>query len=712
MMITLKLLGSVKESLTKRYFFLLIFCWVTFFIWSSRLLTLLSPNFGDYTLRILTDLSYVGSILSMIGTFLATILAIFFSISIMVVQHAASSYTASILEGYKKDYRTWFVFFFYVASLALTLVALQCQDLYIVNMTIVTFIFSFFFLSSQFLHIIDLIDPKNIIKKIEGQCLRDLKGIPSRIKSIIQKKKPKNRFEEVLSESHFYSEFILHNERALLASSKEKASQISDVILKASSRREIETSVFGFKALSEIVRSYITIRQDHATQQDDFLQYIYDQLLSISEIAFDNKDISLLQEIIKAFEEIGCSTTNIKSISPFGGPNLSTSLAMEHICRLGSKAIQKDFLDVSAQAVSSIKTIGVLAIQKTYGDGLASDKILDIGILAIGKGDWFVLSHAFEGLKELLANAVFKRISIHKEPSTILENIEKLATLGIASNLAYNALQSSFFPILPEFSIQKVSWICFQIKNEKYPKIETNPREEYCKTVMSRLMQTLGKIAVLAAKKRSLLLLGRTVDYILKITISMLKEKFITIKEDFNNEVLDVVDDLESSYSSIASYAFDSDLHTPIPREISDVITSIAVYALEVGRFQVTDHCLEALQHMSVNLVQRDKYGYGIARCAGRISIIGAYALHRKEKNLSDKATELLANFDKIYLQKSPSPQDRLHIGEMSRLHKSFQTDPFQFETKLYGKLFKKVSSKVLDKFTKLYEKKRKKIVK
>ena len=656
-------------------------------------------------------MSNASSILSMIGAFLATILAIFFSVSIIVVQHAASSYTASILEGYKRDYRTWFVFFYYMGSLALTLAALQYQDLHIVNMTIVTFIFSFFFLSSQFLHIIDLIDPKMIIEKIKGQCLRDLKGIPSRIKSI-QKKVPKNRFEEILSKSHLYPEFILHNEKGLLETSREKISQIGDVILKASSRRELETSAFGFKALSEIVGSYITIRQDHATQQDDFLQYIYDQLLSISEIAFDNKDISLLQEIIKAFEEIGCSTTDIKLISPFGGPNLSTSLVMSHICSLGSRAIQKGFFDVSAQAVSSIKTIGALAIQKTYGEGLASDKILDIGKLAIGKGDWFVLGHAFEGLKELLANAVFKRINIHKEPSRILENIEKLAALGIASNLAYNALQSSFFPILPEFSIQKVSWVCFQIKNEKYPKIETSPREEYCKTVMSKLMRTLGKIAVLAAKKHSLLLLGRTVDYILKITMSMLREKFTTIKEGFNNEVLNVVDDLKSSYLLTASYAFDSDLHTPIPREISDVITSIAVCALEVGRVQVADHCLKALQHMSVNLVERDKYGYDVARCAGRISIIGAYALHRKEKNLSDKATELLANFDKIYLQKSQSPHDRLHIDEMSRLHKSFQNGSLPFETELYGKLFKKVPSKVLDEFIKLYEKKRKKIVK
>jgi len=647
----------------------------------------------------------------MVGASLATILAIFFSVSIIVVQHAASSYTASILEGYKNDYRTWFVFFYYMGSLALTLVAVQYQDLHIVNMTVVAFIFSFFFLSSQFLHIIDLIDPKMIIEKIKGQCLRDLNGIPSRILSI-QKRVPKNRFEAILSKSHLYPEFILHNERELLETSKERISQISDVILKASSRRELETGAFGFKAISEIVGSYITIRQDHATQEDDFLQYIYDQLLSISEIAFDNKDISLLQEIIKAFEEIGCSTTRIKLISPFGGPNLSTSIVISHICNLGSRAIQKGFFDVSAQAVSSIGTIGNLAIQKTQGDGLASDKILDIGKLAIGKGDWFVLGHAFAGLKELLVSAVLKRIDIHKEPSRILQNVEVLAALSTENSLLYNALLSSFFPVLPEFSIQKVSQVCFQIKNEKYPMIETSFREEYCKTVVSKLMRTLGKIAVLAAKKHSSLLLKRTVDYILKITMSMLKEKFKTIKEGFNNEILNVVNDLKSSCLLTASYAFDSDLHTSIPSDIVDMITSIAVCALEVGRLQVADHCLKALQHMSVTLVDRDKYGYDVARYAGRIGVIGAYALHKKEKNLSDKTTELLASFDRIYLQKSKSPHDGLHINEMRRLHKNFQNGSVPSEAELYGRLFKKVPLGVLDEFTGLYKKKRKNALK
>jgi len=640
---------------------------------------------------------------------LGAILAIFFSISIIVVQHAASNYTASIIEGYKTDQKTWFVFFFYLISIALTVVSLQNKaNHYLINLTVVTFAFSFLFLASQFLHIIDLINPTMIIENAKKQSLEEIEKIAPNLESILKKKKPMNDFERQLLKTQSYRSFVFHYDKTLLAPIKHKALQISDVIQKASLRKELETTVMGFNALSEIVRGYVDVRKDDIIPRDNFIQYIYEQLLTIFEIAIDNKDTSLMIETIKAFEEVGCSTTDITSISVFGGPNQTTTLAIWNIHVLGTKAIEKEFFDVSAQATSSLKNIGALAIQKTNGDGLASDKIFEIGTSAIYKRDWFTLSHAFEGLKELLFNAVSKRVSIHKEPSSILEKTEKLVSLSIESNLAYNALGSSFFPILPESSIQKVSWMAFQIKNEKYPKIETSSREEYSKKVMSKLMHTLGAIATLAAKKGSLRLLGTTVDHILKISLLMLEEKFITIKEGFKDEILSTIENLKESYSLISSHLFDADAHSPVPSDIGDAITSVAIYALDHELVELTIGCLKALEQMSIAFVKRDTYGYDVARCAGRMSIIGAYALHKKKDKVANKAVELLVRFDKIYLQKSPNPQDRLHTDEMRRLHKRFRTDHLlPSEVEVYGNLFKKVTLNTLDEFVKLYEKKK-----
>ena len=701
---------KIGGILRQHYFMLFLVALSLFFLWSS--LSLLSPNLENYTLKIISPSSDSVSLFSTMGAILATILGIFFSISIIVVQYAASNYTPSILEVYKRDYRTWFVFFYYLVNLAMTIFSLQYPtNVYLTNITVLIFFFSFLFLASQFVHIINLIDPRDIIKKAKQQGLKDMKLIPSRLESILEEERERARssFEKSVAKSPIYSQFVFHREKNLVAISKKKVLQISDVILKASNRRELETCVVGLKALSEIVASYVTIRKDDSTTSDDFLQYVYGQLLAIFEIALDNKDTSLLIEIITAFEEIGSSTTDIKSISIFGGPNQLTTSAIWNIHTLGSKAIENNFSDAAVAAISSLKKIGALAIQKTRGDGLASDKILEIGILGVHKGDWFIIGHAFEGLKELLFNAVSKRVGIHNEPSSILEYMEKLAELSIKKGLGRWSF-ISLFHMLPEYSIQKVSWMAFQIKNEEFPEIQTHPREEYSKEVMSRLMKTLGKIAIWASEKDSLILLGDSIDHILRIALSMLKEKFITIKQGYKDEILHVIDDLSRSYILSATHLFNIEAHSPVPSEVGDSITSIAIYALDSKQKEVTTYCLEALNRMCISIVERDHYGYDVARCAGRIGVIGAYALHKREGKISDKSVDLLVNFDKSYLTKSPNPQDRLHIEEMRRLHRRFNTDynvpPMRGE--VYGDLFKKVSSRTVDKFADLYEKKRK----
>ncbi len=251
-----------------------------------------------YILKIVSDISNIQILLPAISAILATILAISFSISIVVVQNAASGYTPSILEMYKKDFRTLFFFFYYFVSLIFTVIALQLWDLYLVNMTIVMFFFSFLFLLLQFVHIIGLIDPRKIIEKAKKASIKSIKHIPSQIQSIIQHEKTSNKLEKQITRTPMYAHFLLHNNLMLLALSKQKVLQISDVIMKSSSRREIETSIEGFNALGEIAKHYVNIRKDDPAIEDAFLQYIYDELLTIFSIALDNKDIALMQEVI------------------------------------------------------------------------------------------------------------------------------------------------------------------------------------------------------------------------------------------------------------------------------------------------------------------------------------------------------------------------------------------------------------------------------
>ncbi|MCJ7424606.1 DUF2254 domain-containing protein [Candidatus Bathyarchaeota archaeon] len=696
----------VEENFKTHYFWLLASFYAVCLLWSSRLLASVRPNLDMYTLRLAPDISGIQPILSITGEILATILAISFSISIVVVQHAASSYTASILDMYRRDYLTLIFFFYYVGSLVLTIIALQFStDLYLVNMTLVTFLFSFLFLLVQFFHIIDLIDPRNIIEKAKKQCIKDVKSIPSKVQAIIRSKKRANTPERLLIETPLYWQFVFHNETTLQNPIKKQVLLINDVITKAVSRREIETSIRGFEALSKIIESYVAIRQEDTTSDDEFLQYAYNQLLSVFNMGLDNKDAALMQEIMNTFKKIGCSTTNIKSLA-HSGPNLTTNLVMTHIRNLGRMAIERDFFDASVSAIASLKTVGITAIQKTRGEGLASHYVLEIGKSGVQKRDWYVSSNALSALRELLCEAVSARIDIHSEPTVILEHIEELSILSIQKGLDKNTLQLSLFPMFPEFSIQKVVWIALRLKNEEYPEIETYPREQYSKNVLSRLIQTIGGIAIFSSKQHSPLTLGWVVDCLTDITLLMIKEKFKALKEGYKTEVLRVVTILKTAYLEIAGYSFDNEWFLPIPGEISDAITSIAVFALESQK-EVTIECLDALHEMCLGMIKRDKLGYDVARCAARMGTIGAFALSKNESIVVDKAVEMLTDFDKNYLQDSPSPQKGEYIGEIKRLYEHFNTEYVMMEeTEAFGSLYKTIEPTNIDSFIKLYEQK------
>lgn len=700
---------KIGESQTMRtiqsLYFWSFLSYIVFLAWSSVLLVSINPSWDNYTLRLILNTSTIQPILSSMAEILATVLAISFSIAIVVIQHAASSYTASILEIYKRDFLTVVFFLYYVCSLVLTIIAMQfTTNLYLANMTLVTFLFSFPILFLQFLHIIDLIDPRNIIEKAEKKCANYISSIPSKIKSILKSKKPVNKFEKYLLETPIYRQFIFQQETILQEPIRKQVLLINDVINKAISRREIETSIRGFQALSKIVKNYVAIRQEDFVSDDKFLEYIYNQLLSVFTIGLDNKDASLMQEILHALEDIGCSTTSLKAVN---GPNHMTNLAMAHIRDFGLMALEKSFADVATMAIASLKTVSLLTIQKTNSEGLASDYIFEIGEKGVQRNDWYVLGVALNQLKELLLGAVSFKVAIHAAPTQILEHIGKLSILGTQNGIDHWALQTSLFTMMPEYSIQAIAWAALQLKNEEYAQIETHSREEYSKGIIAKLIQTISSIATVSSRAHSSHTLGSSVDCLLDITLLMIKEKFKTIPEGFKTEILLVVEALKASYLPIAVYSSDKEWHLSIPAEIGDALTSIAVFAMESQK-EVTIECLDTLHQVCLIMVKHDKWGYDVARLAARIGVIGAIATNRNESVVAEKAATLLADFDKNYLQYSPNPQKGEHIDEIKSLHKRFEKDFTMYEkTEAYSELYKNIKSTDIKSFIEVYEQKR-----
>ena len=677
------------------YVWLVISLYILCLFWSSSLLSAINPSLDVYTLRLIWNATSVQTILSSIGAILATILAISFSIAIIVIQHAASNYTASIIESYKRDGFTALFFSYYVGALILSIMALQFpNDLYIVNITLVTFIFSFFILGLHFIHIINLIDPRNIIERAEKHCIKYIKSIPSQVKSIIKKKKPSTTYERSIVNTPLYRQFVFDNDSTLQEPIKKHVLLINDVINKAVSRREIETSIKGFQAITKITKNYIILRKDDFTAEDKFLEYINAQLLSAFSLGLDNKDTALMQEVLHAFLEIGRLTTELQSNGQ--DPPQNTNLAIAHIRDLGMKALEQDFVDVSTIAMESMKKVGYLAIEKNGGEGLSSDYIFEIGKAGIQKNSWYMSAVALNQLKDLLYGIVLFKRNVHAS-ERILKFIDKLASLSMEKHLHHWALQTSLFTLLPEYSIQKVAFATLKAKNEEYPQNETYPREKFSKDIMSQLVKAIGSIANTSSKLHSTHILGSSIDCLLDLSLLMLNEKFKSLKEGFKDELLLVIKNMKAVYIPIAGYSFDEEWFLPVPSEIGDAITTIAVLALESEK-DITDGGLEALNEMCLSMIKRDKSGYDVSRLAARIGVIGTVALSKNETQIAEKAATMLTNFEANYQANSPEPQKGETIEELKRLHKENRS----YRTERYLEAYQKLENANIESFIKL----------
>jgi hypothetical protein len=663
---SLRLFGLRKIKVN--YVWLVISLYFLCLFWSSSLLSKINPTLDVYTLRLVWNTASVQTMLSSIGAILATILAISFSIAIIVIQHAASNYTASIIESYKRDDLTLLFFSYYVGALIFSIMGLQfSNDLYIVNMILVTFIFSFFILGLHFIHIINLIDPRNIIERAEKHCIKYITSIPSKVQSIIKKIKPSTTYERSIVSTPLYRQFVFYNDSTLQEPIKKQVLLINDVINKAASRREIETSIKGFQAITRITRNYITIRKDDFTTQDKFLEYINAQLLTAFSLGLDNKDTALMQEVLYAFTEIGCLTTELKSSECY--PPQSTNLVFTHIRDLGMKALEQDFVDVSTIAMESMKKVGYSAIQKNGGEGLSSDYIFEMGKAGIQKNSWYMLSIALIQLKDLLYGFVLFKGNVYAS-GRILKFIDKLASLSMENRMNHWAIQTSLFTLLPEYSIQKVAFAALKAKNEEYPEKETFQREEFSKEIMNQLVRAIGNIANTSSKLHSAHILGSSIDCLLDLSLLMLNEKFKSLTEGFKEELLIVIKIMKSAYIHIAGYSFDEEWFLSAPSEIGDAVTTIAVLALEFAK-DITDGGLEALNEMCLSMIKRDKSGYGVSRLAARIGVIGAVALSKNETQIAEKAATLLANFEASYQANSLEPRKGETIRQLKGLHKN-----------------------------------------
>jgi len=582
--------------------------------------------------------------------FIAAIIAVSFSLSILMVQHAASTYTPSLLSDYIKDISTWIVFSVLSFTVLFNLLSLILDwGQRGVFISIFLSIYSFIFLGFQFVHTSRIINPINVIERIQKRIIKYIHTIPAQVEKKINTLEPRTQFERALFSNELYRWFRFHSDRSLHEPSRKSIAQIVDMIQKSTLKRESETAAKGLDAISNVIEAYLKIRQTDTTPNDPFIEPIYEQLKSISNIAFENRDVHLLRQIINAFERIGKLSTKLPLISLMQGSHHLTGLSAFYIKEIGIKASQNELWDTAAEAVMSIKEVGVTSINENKDDTLTIDRVSEFVLFR----NWYVNRAVFEAFSVLVKISIKNQmdenmLAIHLEK---ISETSKIAVKTLPQYRAHYVLLPLCAPSsrsLFEGSFRNLIAQTLLIKRGKFPKIETRGREEYVKNVSSDILETLRSVGLEAAKGKNALLTHDIVDSLYEIGILLLEEKFVTFKNHFQDELRDVVDYLEKIY-----IAWEGNTSI-VPRDVIDSLTILAFEGMKNNQPNIASRIASILLNLSKIKAESPEDGNVAARIVDKIQMIGIFAVEKNQKDIATQCVNLLREFDNNIMKEKP----------------------------------------------------------
>lgn len=684
--------------------FALVFSPITRFDFGSLFYSIIGEKQVNSLLEIIQiEKSNMSIFLSTGAAIFATVLAIFFSISLYTIQHAANNYAPSILSDYKSDKKTQIIFLIFSTSVVFNLLSLIFDwGIKSVYASIWMSIFYFILLAFQFYNTIDLINPLTVINKIEKKVIKKINQLPKKTEILVKSKNAQKALPEAITKNPVHKYIIFHSESSLHEENKEYVSHLIYIIQRAAKVNEYESCVAGLISIAEISKVYIDVRKKDPTAEDKFLEFVYEKLFTIEKIAFENRDTTLLQELSKTFENIGISTSRIEVISSANGYNPITNLAAYYIQKIGLKSSQKKLYDSAGQAINSLESIGVASSQLKLDSNVSSisDNISEIGIICAKKGEWFVINKSISALGMLAIYSIANKLGRLESIEPIFKNIETILDEYISksnSNKLELQVQSVVAPITAPMSLVsgiELVKVALFIKNEKYEQIETHWRENYSKEIISEIIEFLQKIGTILAKKHLIFELRYLTKQLKQIGSVCLDEEFITFEDNLDDEIVKLV-------GSISGFYFTWEISHKPSQFISESLAFLGLQSIEKNNESISNEIINNLYDMAVytmRFVNNKEYAHDIA---SKIGLLGAFAIEKKNVIILDKCLEKLIDFENEYSGLYPKFDSSIHIKQLINDKPDLKGYPSQLvENDLYSKIPEEYLHKFVDMYT------------
>lgn len=357
-------------------------------------------------------------LLSALVQSLAATIALVITLSLVAVQLAAQSYSARVIDVYKRNPDMWILLCIYIITIfyGLGLIKVVELSVYGINMEGAIFVayfmgfFAFVCLVPYMLKTLDLLKPSTVILLMAEDITKE-------------------NVDEYLKNSEDVAE-------------KDPIQPIIDIINNSLERNDYETVKNGFRAITNSIMSIY--KNPQLEEEEKIFNHIIEHVerLGIQALKRQNEDST--SSAIVNIENIGINAINynfsktalktVKALENIGMKVIETSYQnilkqnIKAMGIIGARATHENMKECTEAALSALMDIGPIAADKEYGSSAieASEAIGIIGNKAADKKDGIAAQVAIEALRRVGIKSAEKKLDI----STMVAARE-LGSIGI-----------------------------------------------------------------------------------------------------------------------------------------------------------------------------------------------------------------------------------------------------------------------------------------
>lgn len=576
----------------------------------------------------------------------AGIVTIVFAISILVIQHAASNYSPSILNDFKTDKKFWFSLCYGIFTIMFLSISL-ILNYQIILLNLFYFITTLGLLAIFFLYTFGKINPVSIVKNIENEIIQECINISKKIEKILKKNKREDTIDDYknivknMPKTAAYS--ILTNNPTLIEKLKNNEFALRQIILDSIKKRDHDTSRVSLDAYPSIFENYLKIIPNYLWLNDQFLEKLLADLKSYVADGIQNNNHIFLEYLFDTLKKSGyIFAKNINSSDAIIFMNQPLSTCVSYLNEFGKNFLINNEYDLTVKTMKSMGDLGQISFKHYYHDHSVIEKILNIANIGIQKKDFYIpttaMHESFKIIRESIKNMSNKSLIKNYIIKDNINNLSDMLEKFMDSRINTMTISSGFMGISDTGIISCVREVL--IKNRKDEQFQIYQLEEFQKMIINSLIELVCKVGQNAKQYKDIGFINICVDCVTIIAMLITPQKFITIDKGYEDE-------LEKIILWLQTLQYDENIIPP------NRITEILFYCYKNDYNKLGDYGIKIISKIAHNILENEtETGYKSLYVLKTLNLIACYGVSSNNLEISIKVADEYLNFEEKYVEK------------------------------------------------------------